>query len=85
MFVTKRKLANAIKRASEDGKFGRLSPEKATAQLFLGEPIMHWSCGVCGNSKSYAAYIRTRSDGSLYVSWPSKIHSEAPITPLALP
>ena len=85
MFITNRKLANAIKRASEDGKFGRLLPEKATTQLFYGEPIMHWASGVCGNSKAYAANIHARNDGVLYVSWPSEIHSEAPILPLSLP
>ena len=34
MIVTKRKLANAVKRANEDGKFGLLDHSKAETKLF---------------------------------------------------
>lgn len=72
MIVTKRKLANAIKRADEDCKFGRLDHTKAETKLFWGDPVLYWEPGSCGNSRAYVAYIRERIDGTFYISYPDE-------------
>lgn len=84
MIITKRKLANAIKRAVEDCKFGRLDHDKAVTKLFWGNAIMYWEPGACGNSKAYAAYIRARNDGTIYISYPDDVNPNGQFVDLVL-
>lgn len=84
MIVTKRKLANAVKRANEDGKFGRLDHSKAETKLFWGDSVLYWKPGSCGNSKAYAAYIRERFDGTFYIGWPSECNPDGNFSDLVL-
>lgn len=84
MFITKRKLANAIKAAVETEKLRPLDPAAAETKLFWGEPVLYWKPGASGNRKAYAAYIRQRSDTTLYLGHPDEVNPEGRFADLVL-
>lgn len=76
--ITTRKLKKAITLAREDGKIAsRLSDEMMQTVIIHKTPALFWAPATAGDD-ARMAYIRVRSDATIYVTYASPCNPNIP-------